>query len=110
MDDVESAGMGPAYLSRLGIPMPTLDERVAYLEGRLEEHSSTVDTLRSDIQEFRRQFENRIDGVYSRMDRLDSRMDALDARVSRQFTWLVGIQIVMFIALMSAIGRLTTSG
>ena len=85
------AEMGSAYLSRLGLPMPTLDERVAYLEGRLEEQSSSVDRLRQDIRELR--------------DRLESRMDGFDAKLSRQFTWLVGIQIVMFIAMMTAIGN-----
>jgi hypothetical protein len=38
---------------REGEPMPTLDERVAYLEGRLEEHSSTVPGLREDVRALR---------------------------------------------------------
>jgi hypothetical protein len=79
--------MGSAYLSRLGIPMPTLDERVAYLEGRLEERSATVASLHGDTQELR------------------SDVHGLDAKLSRQFTWLVGIQIVMFIAIMSALAN-----
>lgn len=90
--------MGSAYLSRLGLPMPTLDERVAYLEGRLEEHSSSVDRLRQDIRELR-------DRLEARMDRLEARMDGFDGKLSRQFTWLVGMQIVMFIAIMSALVR-----
>ena len=83
--------MCPAYFSRLGVPMPTLDKRVAYLEGRLEEHSSNVSTLRGDILELRQ--------------RLDDHAERFDAKLSRQFTWLVGIQIVMFVAIMSAIAN-----
>jgi uncharacterized coiled-coil protein SlyX len=98
------AGMGSAYLSRLGLPMPTLDERVAHLEGSLEEHSTIVTALRDDIQELSRRVNALADRLDSGSDRLDSRMDAFDAKLSRQFTWLVGIQIVMFIAVMSAIG------
>jgi hypothetical protein len=90
--------MGSAYLSRLGIPMPSLDERVAYLEGRLEEHSGSVTALRGDVQELRQ----RVDSLSGR---LDSRMDAFDAKLSRQFTWLVGIQIVMFVAIISALAN-----
>jgi hypothetical protein len=66
------AEMGSAYLARLGLPMPTLDERVAYLEGRLEEHSSTVASLHADIQELRRDVHSLVHG--------------LDAKLSRQFT------------------------
>ena len=87
------------------MPMPTLDERVAYLEGRLEEHSANVGAarnditaLRGDVQDVRRQMEN-LD------QRLTSRMDALDAKVSRHFTWLVGIQVATLIAIVGALLR-----
>ena len=95
--------MGSAYLARLGFPMPTLDERVAYLEGRVEEHSTHLAALRDDVHEIRVAIDRLADRLDGRMDRQDSRMDAFDAKLSRQFIWLVGIQIVMFIAMMSAI-------
>ena len=85
--------------------MPTLDERVAYLEGRLEEHSANVadmrndiTILRGDVQDVRRQIE-------SLDQRLTSHMDALDAKGSRQFTWLVGIQVATLIAIVGALLR-----
>jgi len=96
--------------------MPTLDERVAYLEGRLEEHVTTVAAVRSDLvtttaamrsdvaalrtdtQDLRRQVEN-LDA------RLSSRIDALDSKEASHFTWLVGIQVATLIAMVGALLR-----
>ena len=50
---------------------------------------------------------NRLEEKMDRLAvRLDTRMDALDTKNTRQFTWMVGIQILMFIALMTALARL----
>jgi len=96
--------------------MPTLDERVAYLEGRLEEHATTVAAVRTDLmtsvaatrsdvaalrtdnQELRRQIEN-LDA------RINSRIDALDSKVASHFTWLVGIQVATLMAMVGALLR-----
>jgi hypothetical protein len=81
--------------------MPTLDERVAYLEGRFEQHSTTVTTLREDlrgdVQDLRRHVET-----------LESRIDGLDSKISRQFTWIVGIQIATLIAIVGALLRIAS--
>ena len=74
------AGMGPARYRRL-VETMTLEERVAFLEGRLEDHSGTVASIRNDLL-------------------------GLRGDVSRQFTWLVGIQIASLIAIVSALIRL----
>jgi hypothetical protein len=104
--------------------MPTLDERLAYLEGRMEEYSSNVTLSRTDVQGLRHLVENfdyrlnaRIDALDSRIDgvdlriqsvgnRLDLRMDVLDQKVTRQFTWLVGILVASLIAVVSALVRI----
>ena len=133
--------------------MPSLDERVAYLEGRLEEHDSTVVFLRADIRAlhedftgFRRELTARVDGMENRfltrighletridhvetridhvetrinqvetrinqveselsgrIDRVEGRIDRLDDKVSRQFTWLVGLQVGGLIAVLGAV-------
>ncbi len=89
--------------------MPTLDERVAYLEGRLEEHSGTVAALRSDFGELRRQIENLDQKVDRLLHNLDVKVDSLgvrlDTKASRHFTWLVGIQVAVLIAIVSALAR-----
>ena len=58
-------------------------------EGRLEDHSSSVNGLREDLRL----------GV----DRLDARMDRLDEKVSRQFVWLVGIQVTLLMSILGAL-------
>jgi hypothetical protein len=78
--------------------MPSLDERVAYLEGRLEDHSGSVTALRDDLR-------LGIDRLDNRMDGLEARIDRLDDKVSRYFTWLVGIQIGVLIAVVGALLR-----
>jgi hypothetical protein len=92
-----------------GAVMPTLDERVAYIEGRLEEQSHSF-LLRVDGVDAK---VDRLDAKVDRLDakidaagqRLDARIDALDAKVSRHFTWLVGIQVTVLIAIVGALLR-----
>lgn len=58
--------------------MANMDGRMGYLEGRVEEQSSM-------LQEFRSSFRH------------------LDDKMSRQFTWLVGIQITTLVAVLVAL-------
>ena len=114
------AGMGPARHHFFGVWMPTLDERVAYIEGRLEEQSlrfdvrldgldAKVDRLDAKLD----RLDSKIDAVGQRLDakldrigqRLDARIDVLDGRASRHFTWLVGIQVAVLIAIVTALLR-----
>ena len=67
--------------------MPTLEERVAYLEGKVEELSSGYGQLRADIaaldqkvDRFREELAGRIDALDHR---LSGRIDALDQKVDR---------------------------
>ena len=55
-----------------------MDARMGYLEGRVEEQSNM-------LQEFRVSFRH------------------LDDKISRQFTWLVGIQITTLVAILVAL-------
>ena len=98
------AGMGLARLRTFDF-MPTVDERLAYLEGRFEEHSgslaevrSEVGAVRSDLQDLRRH-------VDVLDERLSARIDALDTKMSRQFTWSVGIQVATLVAIIGALLR-----
>jgi uncharacterized protein YdcH (DUF465 family) len=61
------AGMSPARHHWFGASMPTLDERVAYIEGRLQEQSQRFDV--------------RFDGLDVRLNGLDAKFDRLDAKV-----------------------------
>ena len=70
--------------------MPTLEERIATLEGRM-----TPD-LREEMQ---RGFAETRQGFA----RLDDRFQRLDDRMQRQFTWIVGIQLTMMCTVIGAL-------
>ena len=69
--------------------MPTIEERVAYIEGQMSEQSHALVEVRDAI----RHLEHRV----------DTRMDGLDDKVSRQFVWLVGIQVTTLVAIVGAL-------
>ena len=105
--------------------MPTLEERVAYLEGRLADQAGAVTDLRSGTAEVRSLFHTldaKLDHVEAKLDakidaldakidakidslgnRLDARIDNLDSKVSRHFTWLVGIQVAVLVAVVGTL-------
>jgi chromosome segregation ATPase len=127
------------------VAQETLEERVAYLEGKVEEHSQgyadirdairqvaervtfldqkvdrfrdelsgRIDALDQKVDRFRDELSGRIDALDQRLSgridaldqRLSGRIDALDQKVSRQFIWLVGIQITVLLAVVGALLR-----
>ncbi len=110
-----------AWLERLEY-MPTVEERVAYLEGRLQDQDVAFDDLRSSIRTLDERLTGRIDGLDERLtgridvldERLTGRLDALDAkvdrvfyelesRISRLFNWSVGIQMSVLLAVIAAL-------
>ncbi len=107
---------------------PPIEERVAYLEGKVEDHSRGFGEIRDQVTNvdghvlaldqkvdgFRTELASRIDGVGVRVDTLDqkidrfreelaSRIDAVDRKVSRQFVWLVGIQVALLLSVIGAL-------
>jgi len=103
--------------------MPTIEERVAYLEGKVEEHSRGFSELRDmiihldqKVDRFREELSSRLDRLDARLDatnsrvdnleaRLNARLDALDAKFSRYFLWTIGIQITVLLAIIGALLR-----
>ncbi len=94
--------------------MPTFEERLAYIEGRVEEHSRGVDGIRDALLSLERRTDARFDAVDRRFDtvdrrlnaldaKIDSRCDALDEKMSRQFLWLVGIQVTTLVAIVTTL-------
>jgi len=80
------------------ISMPTVEERVAYLEGRLEDRAGTVGAVRQDVADLRQLIQH----LDQKVDRL---FYNLDSKVSRQFVWIVGIQVAVFLAIVGAMLR-----
>ena len=68
--------------------MPTLDERVAFLEGRVDEHSRGVGDMRALVVQLDGKVDRRIDGLDGRFEAIDRRFEAIDARfeaIDRRF-------------------------
>ena len=97
--------------------MPTIEERVAYIEGQVSEQSHAMIEVREAV----RMLEHRVDGRFEAIDRrfetidrrfeavdrrfdtVDRRIDALDEKLSRQFVWLVGLQVTTLVAIVGAL-------
>ncbi len=94
----------------------SIEERVAYLEGRVEEHSRAwkdiaerldrvekrIDALDQKVDRFREELSSRIDALDQR---LSSRIDALDQKLSRYTLWIIGIQVTILLAIVATLWR-----
>lgn len=74
----------------------TLEERVAYLEGKVEEHSRGFAELREMVLHL----DQKVDRF---REELAGRIEALDQKLSTQFTWPVGIQVAVLLAVVGAL-------
>src|SRR6185436_19259203 len=100
--------------------MPTHEERVAYLEGQVSEQSHGLAEIRDAVRSLEHRIDARFEGVDRRFESIDRRFDAVDRRIdaldekvtrqgesldgkmSRQFVWLVGIQVTTLVAIVGA--------
>lgn len=71
--------------------MPVVEERIARLEGQVSEISV------------------RLSGVEAAIRHLELRFDALEAKMSRQFMWLVGIQVATLLAVVTTLGGIVVT-
>ncbi len=87
--------------------MPTIDERVAFLEGKVEEHSRGFGELRGMVAQLAQKVDRRFEAVDRRFEALEQRLDlkvgALDQKMSRQFVWIVGVQVAILLAVVGAL-------
>ena len=83
--------------------MQSIEERVAYLEGQVSEQSHALLELREAIRSFEQRTDSRFEAVDRRFDTVDRRIDALDEKVSRQFVWLVGVQVTTLVSIVAAL-------
>ena len=94
--------------------MPTLEERVAYLEGQVSEHSHSQTEIRDAIRSLEHRVDVRFEAVDRRFENVERRIDSLDDKVSRQihslddkvsrhFVWLVGVQVTTLVAIVGAL-------
>jgi hypothetical protein len=87
--------------------MPSLEERVAYLEGRGEEHASAISEVRHDVRELRAEMIRRFEQVDKRFELIDKRFEQTDGRfahMDNRFNWLVGLQFATLLAVVALLG------
>ena len=83
--------------------MATADQRIAYLEGRVEEHTRQIEGIREALVSLEARIDRRFDAMDGRLDRLEQRFDD---KLSRQFLWLVGLQLTTLASMLAALSTL----
>lgn len=92
----------------------TLEERVAFLEGRVEEHARQTDGIREAMAHLEERLDGRLQGFEDRVDRrfeaadrrfeaVEHRLTALDDKFSRYFVWMLGAQVTTLAAVVTAL-------
>ena len=101
--------------------MPSLEERVACLEGRGEEHAGAIAEVRHDVRDLWaemircfEQVDKRFEQLDKRFEQLDKRFELIDRRfeqvdarfahMDNRFNWLVGLQFATLLAVIALLG------
>lgn len=97
--------------------MTTIEERVAYVEGRLAEQSEMFVDLRTGLsnlagrvdqieQSMNRRFDQ-VDARFVQMEarfaQMDDRIDSRFGRIDAHFRWIVGVQITTAMTVIAAL-------
>jgi hypothetical protein len=90
--------------------IPTIEERVAFIEGQMSEQSHALLDLRDSVRNLQdavRHLDQKVDGrfdlVERRFEAVDRRFESMDDKISRQFVWLVGVQVTTLVAIVGAL-------
>jgi uncharacterized coiled-coil protein SlyX len=83
--------------------MATLEERVAYLEGRGEEHAAAITEVRLDVRELRVEVRDLRGEMNHRFEHVEGRFDRLETRFDTRFMWMIGFQFATLMAVIAAL-------
>ena len=101
--------------------MPTLEERVAYLEGQVSDQSQTMLEVREAIRHLEHKMDarfetvdrrvdagfeavdRRFEAVDRRFDAMDRHVETLEGKLSSQFVWIIGIQVTTLVTMVAAL-------
>ena len=75
--------------------MPSVEERLAYLEGRVGDQATALIDVRTELRDLRSETNA---GFSSLRNAIESRFAAVDAKV----TWVIGIQVGMLLMIAGA--------
>jgi hypothetical protein len=81
----------------------TLEARLARTEGKLVGVEVSYGDLREAVGRFEARVDRRFESVDRRFDAIERKIDRIDDRMSRQFMWLVGLQMTTLIAVVGAL-------
>ena len=98
----------------------TVEERVTEVEYKVAEYARSIDGLRETIVEGFKAMDRRFEAMDRRFEamdrrfedmgqRFDRRLEVVDENMSRQFRWIVGIQITTLLAMIGAIGAIAAA-
>lgn len=94
----------------------SVEERVAYLEGQMTDQAATLVQMREAIHSLEHRvdarfeaIDRRFEGIDRRFDTIERRIDVLDEKVSRQFVWLVGLQVTTLVATVGALAAIVSA-
>ena len=103
--------------------MKTVEERLTITEHKVVENARGIDGLREAIVEFGNRMERGFEAMDRRFEAIDRRFEAIDRRfeamdrrfvvvdqnMSRQFRWIVGIQMTTLFAMVGAIAAIAAA-
>jgi uncharacterized coiled-coil protein SlyX len=87
-------------VARLEMRIDRVDARVNHLETRMDQRFDAVDRRFEGLESRMAAFEHRVD---TRFAGIDQRFMSLESTISRQFYWIVGIQMTVGTAVIAAI-------
>lgn len=89
--------------------MATLGERIAAVEGDVREQQVRTHGMKEEIANLRFDMNARFDAIDRRFESVDRRLDLLDAKMSRQFVWLVGVQVMTLAAVVTSLATILSA-
>ncbi len=79
--------------------MATVEQRVAFLEGHMQETTLAIGALRADVASVRSELASVRDEMNRRFEHVDARFHQMDSR----FTWSIGLQFATLLAVVAAL-------
>jgi len=103
------ASSSTTTVSSGGERMATLGERIAAVEGDVREQRVRTAGMKEEIANLRLDMNARFDAIDRRFESVDRRLDLLDAKMSRQFVWLVGVQVMTLAAVVTSLATILSA-
>ena len=96
--------------------MKTVEERLTIVEHKVAENARGTDGLRDAVVKGFEAMDRRFEAIDRRFETIDRRFEAMDRRfvvvdqnMSRQFRWIVGIQMTTLLAMVGAIAAIAAA-